>query len=215
MIIKLDMANTFDKVKHRWNINFVLSALPIYQFPVLLVPASFCHDFVWELHRFLLKGGKSNSKHFHLVNWNIILSHKTHGGLGIRDPLVMNKALREKIIWRLISRKKESWKSSLSQKYFLGPYMRFLDNITHFMACSQIWHLLKASPPLLSKNLSWSPGNRSTQKNFNIALWDNIIVTWVSLLTPDQEIGLTISFSMCKVYSLDSSFQGTDSRSWL
>jgi hypothetical protein len=127
-------------------INYVLSAFPIYQFSMLLVPTSFFHAFVWELHRFLLKGRKSNSKHFHLVNWNTIIAPKTHGGLGIRDPLVMNKALREKFIWRLISRKKELCKSILSQKYFPSPYMRCLDNITHFMAFSQIWRLIKASP---------------------------------------------------------------------
>jgi hypothetical protein len=103
---------------------------PLYQFSMILAPVYFCNSFAKELRHFLWKGGKSNSKHFHLVNWNIVGAPKNHGGLGIRDPTIMNKVLGAKILWRLITGRKELWKYVLNKKYFPGPRMRCLDNLT-------------------------------------------------------------------------------------
>jgi hypothetical protein len=46
----------------------------------------------------------------HLINWNVVRALKTHGGLGILDPTLSNLDLGEKILWRLVSGKKEWWK---------------------------------------------------------------------------------------------------------
>jgi hypothetical protein len=48
------------------------------------------------------KGGKTNSKKFHLINWNIVRDMKENGGLYIKDPSLMNLAMWVKILWRLI-----------------------------------------------------------------------------------------------------------------
>jgi hypothetical protein len=77
-------------------------------------------DMVQLIRKFLWKGGESNSKKFHLVNWNIVSSPKEHGGLRIGDPKMVNIALGAKFIWRLIKRGKEWWKSSVIKKYKLG-----------------------------------------------------------------------------------------------
>jgi hypothetical protein len=43
-----------------------------------------------------------------------------HGGLGIKDPTLMNLALGAKLLWQLITRTYDWWKKILHKKYFMG-----------------------------------------------------------------------------------------------
>ena len=52
-----------------------------------------------------------------MVNWAITCAPKENGGLGIRDPKMINLALRAKLIWRVIKGEKEWWKKDLCNKY--------------------------------------------------------------------------------------------------
>ena len=63
-----------------------------------------------EIKKFLWQGGKVQRKKFHLVKWDTAKRPKIKGGLGIKDPQQMNKALGAKLIWRLVTGKKEWWK---------------------------------------------------------------------------------------------------------
>ena len=54
-----------------------------------------------EIRKFLWQGGKVQNKKFHLVNWSTFKAPKRKGGLGIRDPEQMNKALGAKLVWRM------------------------------------------------------------------------------------------------------------------
>ena len=47
--------------------------------------------------------------------------------LGIRDPGMMNKALGDKLVWRLIYGKKEWWKEVIRRKYIKKPRLRSID----------------------------------------------------------------------------------------
>lgn len=85
----------------------VLSSLPHFQFSSLLSPKGAMKDMAQLIHKFLWQGGKSNAKSFHLVNWNIVSSPKDSGGLGIRDLEVVNIATGAKLLWRLITSRKE------------------------------------------------------------------------------------------------------------
>jgi hypothetical protein len=51
------------------------------------------------IQKFIWQGGKANSKQFHLVNWQLVKSSKYHGGLGVRDPEMVNLAMGSKILW--------------------------------------------------------------------------------------------------------------------
>jgi hypothetical protein len=55
-------------------------------------------------------GGKSNTKIMHLVNWKVVRAPNTHNGLGILYPNQSNLVLGEKILWRLVTGKKDWWK---------------------------------------------------------------------------------------------------------
>jgi hypothetical protein len=116
------------------------------------------------------KGGKTHTKRFHMVNWNTIKATKLHEGLGIEDPTLMNIALGAKLLWRLILRSKNLWKRVLLHKYFSGSRLRCLEDPPEAHPSSQIWHLLKASLPLIQIQLTWVPGNGK-----KIMIWKNNI----------------------------------------
>jgi hypothetical protein len=92
-----------------------------------------------------LAGGKKNTKRMHLVNWNIVRALKIHGGLGILDLVLTNLVLGAKILWHLVTGKKEWWKKVLVNKYLEGDRIRCMDSSPSRQPGSPIWKLLKAS----------------------------------------------------------------------
>jgi len=58
-------------------LNFVLSAMPIYQFSALLAPKMVCNIITRHIREFLWKGGNHNQGKMHLVNWNTTKRSKT------------------------------------------------------------------------------------------------------------------------------------------
>lgn len=153
-----------DKIKamfHQWGsfwlnlagrvvlIKYVLSTLPIFQFSLLLTPCRIKSAIAQELWRFLRQGGRTNSKRFHLINWNIIKAPKACGGLGIKDPSIFNIALGSKILWRLVIGKNEWWKKVIVHKYLSGERLGYLDMVPMVIGGSKIWKLLKASISLI------------------------------------------------------------------
>ena len=58
---------------------------------------------------------------FHLVKWEMVKHAKNQGGLGIRDPKLMSKAMGAKMIWRMVTGRKEWWKEVIRKKYIKRP----------------------------------------------------------------------------------------------
>jgi hypothetical protein len=65
------------------------------------------------IQNFLWQGGKNNDKNFHLINSNAVQFQKEKGGLGIRNPLMVNISPGAKLVSELISHSKE-WYLRLS-----------------------------------------------------------------------------------------------------
>jgi hypothetical protein len=82
--------------RHLVLVKSVLSFLPIFQFSSLFDPMGFKKVLARDIRQSLWKGGKSNTKIFHLENWNLVRAPNDHGGLGVRDPKIVNLALGEK-----------------------------------------------------------------------------------------------------------------------
>jgi hypothetical protein len=72
--------------------------MPLFQFSSLLSPKGILKDMAQLIRKFLWQGGKSNSKKFPVVNWDIVFLPKKSGGLGIRDPEVANIAMGSKLL---------------------------------------------------------------------------------------------------------------------
>lgn len=79
-------------------IKSVLLALPIFQSSPLLAHTNVKLSIPQELRHFLWEGGRSNTKRFHLVNWNIIRAPKANGGLGIKNPVLSNIVVGSKLL---------------------------------------------------------------------------------------------------------------------
>jgi hypothetical protein len=152
-------------------IKLVLSTLPLFQFSSLLALKGVLKDMAHLIRKFLWQGGKSNSKKFHLVNWDIVSTPKKSGGLGIRDPEVENIAMGSKLLWRIVSGRKEWWKTTIIKKYRLGGRKRCMDNMVDPQPGSQIWKLIRASIPSFKEHLSWIPRNGKL-----IRLWKDLIL---------------------------------------
>jgi len=134
-------------------LNTVLSALPIYQFSALLAPKYVCNNMAKLLRDFLWEGGKDNQGKFHLLNWNTILRSKQEGGLQIRDPFLVNKALGGKILWQILDSKSHWVYQTIRRKYLNGLNLKSLAKGT------QMWNLCNSILPSLKKDLYMIPGN--------------------------------------------------------
>ena len=69
-----------------------------------------------EIRKFLWKGGKVQTKKFHLIKWEVVKAPKINGGLGIRDLEHMNKVLGAKLVWRMVSGTRDWWKEVIRKK---------------------------------------------------------------------------------------------------
>ena len=83
---------------------------------------------------------------------------KSQGGLGIRDSELMSKAMGAKLIWRLISGKKEWWKEVLRKKYIKKPRSKMLDGEWKGKGTT-MWQLCKASLNTIVEYCFWIPSN--------------------------------------------------------
>jgi hypothetical protein len=76
----------------------MLQALPLYTFSSLVAPNFFLTTIKNFQRNFLWQGLKKGKK-LALISWDKICKPKAQGGLGLRNPLVMNKILSAKF-WR-------------------------------------------------------------------------------------------------------------------
>jgi hypothetical protein len=112
------------------------------------------------------QGEKSNTKWFHLVNWNIAKDLKDCSSLGIEDPFLMNSVLGAKLVWRMALGKLDSWKKVIHKKYFNGDHIQCIINPLESKNGSSIWKLIKAISPIVKSKITWILLRRVTQKVF-------------------------------------------------
>ena len=79
-------------------IKSILVSYAIYTSTIFLTPKSTINGIIIVTNKFLWRGEKTQGKNFNLVNWDIVMEDKYNGGLGIRDPGLMNKAFGSKLV---------------------------------------------------------------------------------------------------------------------
>ena len=125
---------------------------------MILSPKNVINNICKEIRKFLWQGGKVQTKKFHLVKWDTVKRAKSHGGLGIRDPEQMSKAMGAKITWRLVTGRKEWWKEVIRKKYIRRPRSKMLDSAWAGKGTT-LWQLCKASLNTILEDCYWIPGN--------------------------------------------------------
>jgi hypothetical protein len=148
-------------------IKSILSAIPIYQYSAMLAPVGIMNQINLNIRKILWQGGKYNTKKYHLINWKTVRVPKDRGGLGIKDPALMNLAMGAKLLLRMIKHRIEWWKKILWKKYFRGARNRYRENLMESQKGSHIWKLLKSVNPLARSKLTWIPGNGKEISNWN------------------------------------------------
>jgi hypothetical protein len=91
-------------------------------------------------------------------------------GLGIKDPEVANTTMGAKLLWRILTGKKDWWKMTITKKYRLGGRKRCMDNTPDPHPGSQVFKIIRVTIPFFKEHLSWIPGNGKM-----IRLWKDVI----------------------------------------
>ena len=137
---------------------------------MILSPKTVTNNICLKIRKFLWHGVKVQNKKFHLVNWATVKVPKHKGGLGIRDPEKMNKALGAKLVCRMTTGSKDRWKEVIREKYIRRPSSKILSHPWEGKGTS-IWKLCKSSFKLIQTSFYWIPGNGK-----KIKIWDDIIL---------------------------------------
>jgi hypothetical protein len=101
--------------------------------------------------------GRSNEKKYHLINWKVVKNPKYRGGLRIIDPTMMNVAMGEFFLWRMIIGKLAWWKKVLWRKYFRGTRQRCIKLPLEELKGSPILKLIKSCHPSYSSEAHLDP----------------------------------------------------------
>jgi hypothetical protein len=86
----------------------ILQAIPLYLFSALVISKTIL-NVIKGLQRNFLWQGSLASKKWALVTWNTICKPKDKGGLGLRDPEILNQTLGAKNWWRWLQQNEELW----------------------------------------------------------------------------------------------------------
>eukprot|EP00253_Pinus_taeda_P024119 PITA_24119 len=140
-------------------IKAILSALPIYQYAVIMAPASIHKHMEIILRSFLWQGGKQETKKFSLVKWDQVTLPYEKGGLSIKIPSLSKWALGFKLIWRILTGKGSWWVEVIKRKYLSGPNSNLLSEPIVERPCTPVWKLIKKVLPQFRENTSKFPGN--------------------------------------------------------
>ena len=62
-------------------------------------------------------GGGAFEKKPHLVRWSLVCLEKSNGGLGVKCPSILNKALLCKWSWRFAIEREAFWNQVITGKY--------------------------------------------------------------------------------------------------
>eukprot|EP00253_Pinus_taeda_P023946 PITA_23946 len=139
-------------------IKAVLSALPIYQAAFLLAPRNVSEQISKLLRDFLWQGGKGNENKIHLVKWDVVRKTQADGGLQIRDPALINLALRGKILWKLLHEPTHPVSEILRSKYSPNKNLSNLQN-ANTVNSTQVWKLCCKRSKFFIKHVYKIPGN--------------------------------------------------------
>jgi hypothetical protein len=132
----------------------VLQALPVYTFSALAAP-NFILNAIKALQRNFLWQGLKAGKKFALISWEKLCRPKIQGGLGIRDPSILNKVLSAKIWWRWLKRPQDLWARLWRRKYTPNATERSLIRWNEDTPGSLIWTTARQNRHLVVNHAFW------------------------------------------------------------
>lgn len=157
----------------------VLQALPIYTFSALAAP-KFVLTTIKSLQRNFIWQGLNKEKKIALVSWEKLCRPKEQGGLGLRDPSIMNKVLSAKIWWRWLKNPKDLWDRLWRKKYAPRTTEKNLIWWNGDNPGSLIWTVARKNRQLVTQHAFWEVGNGETA-----LFWQDSWQQWPALCVED------------------------------
>ncbi|XP_072076864.1 uncharacterized protein [Arachis hypogaea] len=144
-----------NKVGRLYLVNAVMASIPVYNMQVSLLPKYACDKIDSLMRQFLWKG-QANRRGLPLVKWDIAITSKKAGGLGVRDTLCANMALLGKLVWYCLNNKNKLWVQVLTHKYLQNS--KDLGS-SHCHNASTTWRNILKAYDILKEGFRWNVGN--------------------------------------------------------
>eukprot|EP00253_Pinus_taeda_P035212 PITA_35212 len=94
----------------------VLQSIPVYTLSIRAASKGVCEKLREIFGKFVCSGPTQQRK-WALVSWANLIQRKEEGGLGVRDPEILNKVLGAKLWWRWLQGGTGVWKKIWEYKY--------------------------------------------------------------------------------------------------
>jgi hypothetical protein len=143
-------------------IKSTLSSLPSYYLSLFPLPMSVARR-IEKLQRDFLWGGMGDEHKYHLVNWQQICAPLQHGGLGIRNLSIFNKALLGKWLWRYGADHEALWRRVVDSKYG-SQWGGWCSHRVHVPYGVGLWKFIRAGWDSFSRHLAFKVGDGSRVK---------------------------------------------------
>lgn len=131
-----------------------IQAIPIYPLSVMEAPKGICNKLI-EIYRKFLWGGPKQQKKWAFCSWDSLTKPKEKGGLGQRDPSVLNQVLAAKLRWRWMQGGKDLWKEIWTTKYNMPSTPEEILRKQEMPRGSDIWNLTNQSRELVDGHIFW------------------------------------------------------------
>uniref|UniRef100_A0A2N9FL13 Reverse transcriptase zinc-binding domain-containing protein n=1 Tax=Fagus sylvatica TaxID=28930 RepID=A0A2N9FL13_FAGSY len=116
-----------------------------------------------KLQRDFLWGGMGDEHKYHLVNWQKICATLQHGGLGIRNLSIFNKALLGKWLWRYGAEHEALWRRVVDSKYG-SRWGGWCSHRVHVPYGVGLWKFIRAGWDSFSRHSAFKVGDGSRVK---------------------------------------------------
>eukprot|EP00253_Pinus_taeda_P010995 PITA_10995 len=144
----------------------VLQSIPIYPLSIRAASKGVCAK-MKEIFGKFIWGGPKQQRKWALVSWKNLVKRK-EGGLGIRDPEMLNNILGAKLWWRWLQGGKDVWKIIWELKYNMPESTAGKLRIEEVPKGSSIWDLASQNRDVVNKHAFWE-----IQEGGNAKFWED------------------------------------------
>eukprot|EP00253_Pinus_taeda_P013830 PITA_13830 len=132
----------------------VLQAILVYPLSIMAAPLGICTR-IREIIRNFIWRGADQKKKWALASWSQLTERKEKGGLGLRDPEILNRVLGAKLWWRWLRGGNDLWKTIWKEKYNMPDSAVEILRWRETPKGSSIWDLARLNRDLVEKHTFW------------------------------------------------------------
>ena len=147
-----------------------LVSMPLFLMSLFRIPRAVSKR-LEKIQREFLCGGATLERRLHTVRWETVCTNRDNGGLRVRRPSNLNRALLGKWIWRFAIESEAPWRAFINLKYEIEASAWFLKGVRGSYGVS-MWKEIFKEAPQLKVNSSFKVG-----KGDRVRFWED---SWCS-----------------------------------